>query len=192
MFVQVGPALLVLGEEARENGLKYSLLERLLKLYKSQNLADFAKYHMFDLNVNYRCHANIMNIPNKLFYSSKIIPMPVDALSHPRAPFPLIFVCSSLSHEAEPWLEARVLLDILEDMVIRSWPSSWGPTNLHDVALIAASRTQVLDLKILVIGRFIIIIVVVDVVTGVVVPAGVVVAGVIIVVVANSLYVSDV
>ena len=148
VFIQVRPALLVLGEEARENGLKFSLLERLCKLYRSRDLAHAAQHYMLNLNINYRCHADIMRLPNSLFYSNRIIPYPIDALSHPMAPYPFIFVCSSLDYDVEPWLEARVLLKYLQDLVIKSWPDTWGSRDLSDVSLITASRTQVDNLLI--------------------------------------------
>ena len=85
----VGPALLVLGEEARENGLKYSLLERLCHLYMS--LGDAALEHMVTLRNNYRCHADIMQLPNRLFYGNTIEPHALDAQLHPDFQYPLVF-----------------------------------------------------------------------------------------------------
>jgi len=144
-FIQVGPALLVLGEEARENGLKYSIQERLENLYMSKDLAEIATSHIFHLNVNYRCHVEIMKILNNLFYKKEIISKPMNANSHPMAPYPLLFVCSSLDTQMEPWKEAKILLDVLQKSVIENWPEKeWGVKNLSNVSVIAASRTQVL------------------------------------------------
>ena len=148
MFIQVGPALLVLGEEARENGLKYSIQERLENLYMSKDLAETAASHIFHLNVNYRCHGKIMKILNNLFYKNEITSSPVNAKCHPMAPYPLLFLCSSLSGQMEPWNEARIVLNILQNLVIENWPKEeWGHKKLSDVSVIAASRTQVLFLS---------------------------------------------
>lgn len=132
----------MLGEEARDNGLKYSLLERLCHLYK--NLGGAALQHMVSLNTNYRCHADIMQLPNRLFYESKIEPHPLDARLHPDARYPLVFVCSSLGYEVDCHLEARILLSLLQDLVVDKWPTKeWGERDLSTVCLVTTSRTQV-------------------------------------------------
>lgn len=133
--------MLVLGEEAHENGLKYSLLERLSSLYSG--LGDAAQEHMVHLNTNYRCHEKIVELPSSLFYEKRIIPRPIDAQSHPKARYPFVFVCSSLDYNVEPIDEARVLLESLQDFVVRNWPREWGSKDLTEVAFVAASRTQV-------------------------------------------------
>ena len=111
----------------------------------SKDLAEIATSHIFHLNVNYRCHSEIMKILNNLFYKNEIISSPVNAKCHPMVPYPLLFVCSSLSSQMEPWKEARIVLNFLQKLVIENWPKAeWGDQNLSDVSVIAASRTQVL------------------------------------------------
>ncbi len=131
--------MLVLGDQARENGLKDSLLERLSKLYSS---CDAAKPYMEQLNNNYRCHKEIMAIPNKLFYNNKIIASKKIEV-HPLASYPMMFVCTSLDNKVKPDLESRLLLDEVKKFK-KAWPAKWPPYDRTDVAFITSSRTQVM------------------------------------------------
>ena len=141
LLSQVGPSMLVLGEETRENGLKYSLLERLQGLYTMHG--GLALEHMISLNTNYRCHKDLVEIPNKLFYDGKIKSHPKDAQPHPLAPFPLIFVCSSLTTNVKAELEAQLLLEQIEKFVLSNWPDCWNKKNRKDICLTTASQYQV-------------------------------------------------
>ena len=136
------------GEEAREHGLKYSLLERLYDLYRSYG--GHAQDYIVQLSVNYRCHQDIMKIPNKLFYDNKVNPQPPgvqgqhpDAQAHPDISYPLVFLCTSMGSESYADTEANELLKYLHNVVITKWPDQWGVKNLKEVSIIAASRTQV-------------------------------------------------
>lgn len=132
---------MVLGEEARENGLKFSLLERLQNMYKQ--LGGLAVEHMVSLNTNYRCRQELVKIPNELFYDSKINTAHCNALQHPRAAYPLIFVCSGLTSKVNSKLEAQLLLEQVSRFAIHSWPLSWGEKDLKKICVTTASRTQV-------------------------------------------------
>ena len=132
----------MLGEEARKYGLKYSLLERLQQLYTEYG--ECASKHMVSLNTNYRCHQGIMKIPNELFYASQIKSSPHTSHPHPRAEFPLLFVCSSLTNEVDNSIEAELLLDYTMHFVgERHWPEQWGLRDISKICLTTASRTQV-------------------------------------------------
>lgn len=131
----------MLGDEARENGLKYSLQERLQTLYKKQG--GLALHHMVSLSINYRCHEHIIQIPNELFYESQIESRPVDALPHHLANFPLLFICSSLTSSVDKEFEANLLLDKLEYFILSNWPTQWGERDWSKVCLVTPSRTQV-------------------------------------------------
>ena len=134
----------MLGREARENGLKDSLLERLQQLYKE--LGDRALKHMVSLNTNYRCHPDIIKISRQLFYRSKIISHPQNASVHPLAKHPLVFICSSLTVQAKSKLEARLLLGEVRKYT-SSWPACWGKKDGDkNICIVTASRTQVLML----------------------------------------------
>ena len=140
-FLKVGPALLVLGKEAHENGLQYSLLQRLHFLYGK--LGDPALKHRVHLKTNYRCHPDIMTIPNFLFYENEIIPRPLDAKTHSATPYPLLFICSSLKEEVDLSFEVKVLLQKMDELIVRSWPKQWGRRNLSDTCFITSSHPQV-------------------------------------------------
>ena len=132
----------MVGQKARDNGLKYSLLERLCKLYKS--LGGAALDYVVQLDNNYRCHAEIMRIPNELFYNN-ICKCPENVQAHPMAPYPLIFICSSLDYKVDPELESKVLLDKLQNLIIKNWSAEQKrPKQSDDLALITTSRPQVM------------------------------------------------
>ena len=131
----------MLGEVARGNGLKCSLLERLQVLYNE--CGGQALNHMVSLNTNYRCHEDIMKIPNQLFYEDKIKPRPFNAHHHPDAVFPLIFVCSSLGPTTDSKMEEQLVLQQAMKFAVHSWPSDWGKRDLTKICLVSASRTQV-------------------------------------------------
>ena len=131
----------MLGEEARENGLKHSLLERLQILYKEYG--DLAIEHFISFNTNYRCHKDLVKIPDDLFYDSKIQSRPHDASPHPKALFPLIFVCSSATADVKCDVEAQLLLEQVQHFVMSHWPESWGKKDLYDICLATASQYQV-------------------------------------------------
>ena len=144
---QVGPALLVLGDEAREHGLKSSLLERLLCLYKTFP-------HHISLNycatlvTNYSCHSEILALPAKLFYPDSPLKCKVpETVTHPNARYPLLFVCSSLDEEVQATdsvtndSEAKILLQQVSRFT-ESWPGSW---DAKDFCIITQTRSQVSD-----------------------------------------------
>lgn len=133
----------MLGDEARENGLKLSLLERLQLVYDS--IGDPAKDYSKTLSTNYRCHKNILAIPQQLFYSGLRSKARKSDL-HPQAPYPLLFVCSNLTSDVcSPEVEAKVLLEQV-DFFVKHWPgrsSSWGDCNLQKIAVVTSTRSQV-------------------------------------------------
>ena len=132
----------MLGEEAREYGLKISLQERLQHLYKK--LDGLALKHMVTLDTNYRCHKSIIDISNRLFYESKIWARSESALPHPKAEFPLLFVCSSLTEEVDHEYEAKLMVEKMEDFVLSNWPTdTWGERDWSKICLTTTTRTQV-------------------------------------------------
>ena len=90
----MGPALLVLGEEARENGLKVSLLERLKAHYRA--IGDKTNYLQANLTENYRCHKYILKFASEMFYKSNVMRSSVTDNIHSvhGFPFPMVFVCT--------------------------------------------------------------------------------------------------
>ena len=125
----------MLGEEPRENGLKFSLLERLQILYRE--CGGLALDHMVSLDTNYRCCEELIQIPNELFYESKIKTKASPRQLPSSYPYPLKFVCSSITEETDPSCEAMLLLE-----QTKQFKMSTGCSD-NDVCMVTASRTQV-------------------------------------------------
>ena len=141
VLVQVGPSLLVLGTEARENGLKYSLLERLKMEY--DKIGGRASEYSLTLNINHRCLIDILAIPIKLFYGCMW--ECANVLPHPSARHPLIFLCSSnsLTLNADEQ-EAQLLLTQAMKYVSEStWPKAWGVYDPKKICIATSTRAQV-------------------------------------------------
>ena len=140
---QVGPALLVLGDETRASGFRLSLLERLQLEY--EKIGRPAKDYLLTLCTNYRCHKDILAIPHQLFYSG-LKSKARKADTHPKAPYPLLFVCSNLnSNVCSREIEARILLEQVS-VFIQHWPrnnSSWGDCEPKKLAIVTSTRPQV-------------------------------------------------
>ena len=144
---KVGPALVVFGEEPREHGLNVSLLERLHSLY--DKIGGEAVKHCSTLVNNYRCHSGILRLSSSLFYESALQCEVSGDIAHPAAPYPLVFVCSSLdSHVVKEDVnngEAILVLDQVKKYVGgNNWPErEWGVKSLSDICIITATSNQV-------------------------------------------------
>lgn len=110
--------MLVLGEEARENGLKVSLLERLKAHYRA--IGDKANYLQANLTENYRCHKHILKFASEMFYKSSVMQSSVTDTIHSLYgfAFPLVFVCTSAEdintyNKTVNKKEAVILMDML-------------------------------------------------------------------------------
>ncbi len=139
---QVGPAVLVLGDEARENGLKTSLLERLYERYRTSQVAlqSCAK-----LLTNYRCHSRILDLSSRLFYESSLKCHVPDSIAHPSARYPLQFICLS-DTEAPVVIPNELELKVLIEQVaqcFRHWPVLWKEKDLKKVCIVTPTRGQV-------------------------------------------------
>ena len=149
VFVQVGPSLLVLGEEAQDNGLNKSLLERLQNLYKKT--PHMSSHCCASLLTNYRCHKEIVQFSSSLFYEESLQCQVPDGVAHPAAPFPLLFVCSSVDESVQLISddknenEARIVLEQVSKFV-RDWPvyiPEWGKKDLNKICIVTNTRSQV-------------------------------------------------
>ena len=143
----MGPALLVLGSDAQEHGLKYSLLQRLHQQY--ERIGSCAESHCAVLLHNYRCHSGILMLPSSLFYNSTLQSMVPEDITHPDAPYPLLFVCSSLDPVADPMqadtnsVEAMLLLDHAK-LYIDAWPTNqWKKHKPETICVMTTSQNQV-------------------------------------------------
>ena len=146
VILQVGPSLLVLGEEARDNGLNQSLLERLQNLYKKT--PHMSSHCCASLLTNYRCHKEIVHFSSNLFYEESLQCQVPDWVTHPVAPFPLLFVCSSvdenvqLINDNKNEHEARIVLEQVAKFV-RNWPVEWDEKDLNKMCIVTNTRSQV-------------------------------------------------
>ena len=149
MYTQIGPAMLVLGSKARDNGLGKSLLERLLLHY--QGMEDVASNHHVTLVTNYRCHPDILELSGNLFYETPL-KLPQDKAPprlHPDYPTSFLFVCSSFSEKVEETNrntneeEAIVILEKLKELS-ENWPyQEWGDRDLFNGCIMSPNRSQV-------------------------------------------------
>ena len=151
--LQVGPSILVLGEKARENGLKCSLLERLYTIYSKEELAEASQTHCATLLTNFRSHHALLSLPSYLFYSSALMTVAEATTQlHPDAGYPLHFICASLDQqvlevsESINRREVELVLDEVKKFVdIYSWPKEWGKRNLSDICIMATTTNQVFN-----------------------------------------------
>ena len=144
-MLQVGPQLLVLGEEAKTYGLATSLLERLHDQY--MELGEPAEKYMASLLTNYRSQSGILMLPSSLFYGSTLQCRTRDK-PHPLAAYPLHFICTSLKQikstsRSEDQLEAVTILNQVKKFVDK-WPLKlWGPKDLTKICIMSPSADQV-------------------------------------------------
>ena len=143
-MVQVGPKVSVLSEIANENGLGESIIERLLKTYDQQMSREDINNSRYSLLTNYRSHPSILMLASSLFYDCSLQPRG-STETHPLAPYPIVFQCSSLMEEASissavNELEAKILLQKAFEF-IKAWPKTEG--GQPNIALLAGSEAQV-------------------------------------------------
>ena len=138
--------MLVLGEEAQRNGLATSLLERLLCQY---NVSPSFKRMISCLDHCHRCHQEILSLSAHLFYNTVLkIPENEPSLNHPKFPYPLLFVCSSInenemSKTTKNYDEAKVVLEYAE-LIAANWSKHiWGGQYHLDMCAMSSTRSQV-------------------------------------------------
>ena len=141
--------MLVLGEDARKYGLATSLLERLLSIYQSEHMLPEFKKMVSYLNHCHRCHQEILNLSARLFYKTELkIPEDEPPINHPKFPYPLLFVCSSIDEKEKIKStrnahEAEVILKNAE-LVAAKWSKrAWGGQYHLDMCVMSPTRSQV-------------------------------------------------
>ena len=145
-LLQVGPAVSVYCDLARENGLGVSMLERLLNLYQDEYKdKKQLNFHRHSLLTNYRCHPSILMLASSLFYECTLLSRSTSK-THPLAPYPIVFHCSSVQHdrlkvsEASNGREAELLVDKVAEF-IEAWPLT--EPGHPDIAILAGTARQV-------------------------------------------------
>jgi len=136
----------VYNKVARENGLGTSLVERLFTHYKMFKKATTS--HVATLLTNYRCHPSILMLASSLFYECTLLSRSMSR-TYPRAPFPIVFTCTSISKNLEEFInlsaenerEAELLVMKLLEFV-KDWPQR-RDEKMPTIALLASSRQQI-------------------------------------------------
>ncbi len=118
-------------------------MERLYAVY--EKLPDGGRSLHAELSTNYRCHHGILMLPSYLFYESTLLSRS-RALTHPDAPYPLVFVCSSLddnktAKRGTDVTEADCVLNHVEKY-LKKWPRHWGDMR-NAVCIMSSSENQV-------------------------------------------------
>ena len=145
LSLQVGPQVKVLSHTARQHGLGASLIERLFEHYKR----GARRSHTTTLLTNYRSHPSILLLASSLFYQCTLLSRS-NSKAHPKAPYPLLFACTSINSEvrsfsnlpAENHKEADLLVQKMMEY-ISDWPTEWSSAHRPTVGLLASSRQQV-------------------------------------------------
>ena len=127
---------MVLGDIARMNGLRESLLQRLTRIYR--NNGKDAMDHLVMLCINHRSHVDLHSLLSNLFYNDRIL-TEAKVNAAPTEKYPLKFICSDLNsnvQKLEPTDDCEVQLILSEVKKINDPRNSCIMTsNLKQVCL---------------------------------------------------------
>ena len=97
---------------------------------------------------NYRCHASIVTLSSSLYYEHTLLPRSKNR-THPRAPYPLVFIATSLEDNvifsdvpAQDYKEVDVLLNEVL-LFLKTWPSDWQFRKHPTIGILASTKEQV-------------------------------------------------
>ena len=128
-----------------KGGLGESLLMRLCSHYNANGITDT---HSALLLTNYRCHASIVTLSSSLYYEHTLLPRSKNRI-HPRAPYPLVFIATSLEEKdifsdvpAQDYKEVDVLLNEVL-LFLKSWPSDLQFRKHPTIGILASTKKQV-------------------------------------------------
>ena len=139
----MGPKVRVFSEKARDNGLGESILERLFSYYKAMKHLSLVKTHTSTLLTNYRCHPSILMLASSLFYECTLLSQ-VKRETHPKAPYPLVFACTSVSQNSycnchpDNEEEAKLLINKLVEFIL-----TWTNPPKEQIGVLASTKQQV-------------------------------------------------
>jgi exoribonuclease R len=144
--LQTGPEDEVNDSTAKKNGLCISLLQRLHRMYCHSENGLFEEKCMKSLLTNYRCHEAILRLPSNLFYDCSLLTRSEQSDPHPKAPYPLVFVCSSLNEHdtclsGSSESEAKIVVKYTEEL-LQEWPHRWGRFRPQDICIMTQNHQQ--------------------------------------------------
>lgn len=138
----------VFSDQARELGLKTSLIERLISPYKTDDhISDSS--NLIVLHQNYRSHPDILCFPSEIFYAGML-----EAASNPSQPRhptipPLTFHSVTGEEEFQQNLGSyRNLAEVDEvvsmvQKISSTWPDEWGAYEPNQICVVAPYYYQV-------------------------------------------------
>ena len=89
----------------------------------------------------------ILRLPSNLFYDCSLLTRSEQSDPHPKAPYPLVFVCSSLNkHDTclsgSSESEAKIVVKYTEEL-LQEWPHGWGRFRPQDICIMTQNNQQV-------------------------------------------------
>lgn len=120
-------------------------------MYRSQELSEASESHCAILLTNFRSHHALLSLPSYLFYGSALVTVAEATVQlHPKARYPIQFICSSLDEEIVEITDSTSLeeaIKVLNEVrrYVKDWPEKeWGPKNLNDICIMATTANQVM------------------------------------------------
>lgn len=129
-----------MGDGPQEHGLNVSLLERLMNCYRS--IGKSAMKYAASWTVNYRSHADLLELPSKLFYDSQLIPCVRRVPYHLAAPYPYLFICSNIENTIRVTSSSEVEAELLLQEV-KKFTEKYKSWELKDTCIMTPSLKQV-------------------------------------------------
>ena len=94
--------------------------------------------------------AAILRLPSILLYECSLLPRAADSVPHPEAPYPVMFICSSMDKSqtnmsASDIDQARLVVE-KANQYLSQWPDCWGTFHADQVCILARTHQQVRSL----------------------------------------------
>ena len=89
----------------------------------------------------------ILRLPSILLYECSLLPRAKDSVPHPEAPYPVMFICSSMDKSQSNIRafdpdEARLVVETA-NRYLSQWPDCWGKFYADQVCILARTHQQV-------------------------------------------------
>ena len=95
-------------------------------------------------------YAAILRLPSILLYECLLLPRAADSVPHPEAPYPVLFICSSMDKSQTNMStsdidEANLVVE-KANQYLSQWPDCWGKFYADQVCILARTHQQVRSL----------------------------------------------